>query len=365
MHARVFIAAFLTSTVALADQVQTDDIDLDGYKLKDTSAYDMAITPYSGDIVMSDGFSGFGLLRFGGTSSSYPALKRVNNVLSVRLADDSAATSLYALSFSANGSYTAGILGNGFKVSSGPELIGTADGVWTMYNDAQTGFTRLNLGGVTGSFPALEIDGAKLLLTHGNSAGYATLGVGDVCAYEDDGDGLYWDKDYFNAGRMTGNSGAYETMVWGSPIWELDSTSDSAFFCSNLDGWTGDEDIVLDIRVVLNIGATNYEDINLTGNLRAYGDHDEIGTDDSQSTKSIRHDIGTKSSQYTVHKVVLVFDHDATGEVLSVGDKACFELTPKTLAQSGYVDEFGVISATVKYRTECLGEKVGTFPTAG
>lgn len=59
----------------------------------------------SGNITLSDHASGtnFGLLRFGGTSSSYPAIKRSSTTLSLRLADDSADAALTCGAITASG----------------------------------------------------------------------------------------------------------------------------------------------------------------------------------------------------------------------------------------------------------------------
>jgi len=52
--------------------------------------------PSDGDICLSNGSQDdFGFLQFGGTTASYPALKRDGTDLHVRLADDSAFTKLF------------------------------------------------------------------------------------------------------------------------------------------------------------------------------------------------------------------------------------------------------------------------------
>lgn len=61
----------------------------------------------------------FGLLKFGASSSSYPALKRTGAALSVRLADDSALTDLYANNINASGNvFATAVYVNGSPVGA-------------------------------------------------------------------------------------------------------------------------------------------------------------------------------------------------------------------------------------------------------
>jgi hypothetical protein len=83
----------------------------------------------------------FGRLQFGGTSSSFPALKRNSSAIQVRLADDSGFTAFQASSF---------------YLTNGSFMSDSADGVVRLSNNAGTGFTRLNFGGNTSSFPSIK-----------------------------------------------------------------------------------------------------------------------------------------------------------------------------------------------------------------
>lgn len=57
-------------------------------------------------------------------------------------------------------------------------LKASADGVWELYNDAETGFTRLNFGGTTTSFPGLARSATALSLVRADGTGGAMLGHG-------------------------------------------------------------------------------------------------------------------------------------------------------------------------------------------
>ena len=174
----------------------------------------------------------FDRLQFGGTSASFPALKRSGADLKIRLADDSAAAILFVKTlrtdynqyitgrnstdtadinmFRTNSSNridvgagldcstitaSGAITGTQFNGSvsaaaSGFLSIGTrgyfdatADGVWRLQNAAGTSFGRLGFGGLTSSFPALKRSGANLQVRLGDDTGFTEIGalaVGDA-----------------------------------------------------------------------------------------------------------------------------------------------------------------------------------------
>lgn len=55
----------------------------------------------------------------------------------------------------------------------------SADGIIELFNTAQTGFTRLNFGGVTSSFPAITRSGAAFILTLADGTGSAAITTGN------------------------------------------------------------------------------------------------------------------------------------------------------------------------------------------
>jgi hypothetical protein len=99
------------------------------------------------------------LMRFGGTTSSFPAIKRSTTALEVRLADDSAYTTFSCASFNAYSGITLrGSTENTRRLAwNGVGQIRVqSDGVFTIMNDAGTDFNRLQFGGTDATYPALK-----------------------------------------------------------------------------------------------------------------------------------------------------------------------------------------------------------------
>lgn len=156
--------------------------------------------------------SGFDLLQFGGTTSSFPALKRTSASLTCRLADDSAdaafnfagGTSTGHLLFSADNTYDIGAngatrprivyaatnvsVGNVLAASSGAGTAcfggGGADGVAKLTNNAGNDFDRLQFGGSTSSFPALKRSSTSLHVRLADDSGFSSLSCENLTASE-------------------------------------------------------------------------------------------------------------------------------------------------------------------------------------
>lgn len=118
----------------------------------------IAASSTTGFILNAAGGGGSPLLLFGGTTASFPALKRSGSSVEARLADDSAYTVLRASTFVAN---------NGTRFSD------SGDGIAVIYNSATTDFTRLNFGGTTSAFPALAKNSTALESKLADNSGYA------------------------------------------------------------------------------------------------------------------------------------------------------------------------------------------------
>lgn len=102
----------------------------------------------------------FSRLQFGGTTASFPALKRNATQLEVRLADDSAFAGVQASIIGINGqSY----------------LDSAASGVVSIRNSAGTDFGRLQFGGTTASFPALKRSGTELHARLADDSGFTNI----------------------------------------------------------------------------------------------------------------------------------------------------------------------------------------------
>lgn len=124
----------------------------------------------------------FSRLQFGGTSSSFPSIKRNGAGLDFRLADDSGYATITAGSgiFGTAGGVT---LNNYVNIGTGNLLnwiarsivASPADGVLTISNQAQSDFSRLQLGGTTNSFPALKRSSATLQVRLADDSGPAAF----------------------------------------------------------------------------------------------------------------------------------------------------------------------------------------------
>jgi hypothetical protein len=127
----------------------------------------------------------FSRLQFGGTSSSFPAIKRNGAGIDIRLADDSGYAAVNASAFTATGSVIAGP-GSALAITSKFTIYSNADGTAALTNAATTDFNRLQFGGTTSSFPALKRSSAALEVRLADDSAYAahralTYGVNNAC----------------------------------------------------------------------------------------------------------------------------------------------------------------------------------------
>lgn len=105
----------------------------------------------------------FSMLQFGGTTSSFPALKRDTNYLRVRLADDSDAASL---------------LVNALFLRNGQYLSATGTDHIILNKVSGGGFGRLIFGGNSTAYPAIKREGAGLQIRLGDDSGFTSLETG-------------------------------------------------------------------------------------------------------------------------------------------------------------------------------------------
>jgi len=155
------------------DSAYTDFTALDFQALGTGSIYwngrTMMQSPADGNLLLKkNGSSDFGLLQFGGTTSSYPALKRNAATLEVKLADDSAGAILGAYGFNLNAPGALAWYGRS-KISS------SADGYLTLLNAAETDFGLLQFGGTTSSYPALKRNTTRIDFRLGDDSDYTSI----------------------------------------------------------------------------------------------------------------------------------------------------------------------------------------------
>lgn len=109
-----------------------------------------------------------GFLKFGGSTSSFPALIRSGATLQLKLANDSGFAQLTAGIVQVQQNVTF-FFGSGSVVKAGA----SGDGILTLVNNASSGFDRLQLGGDTSSFPALKRSSTALQARLADDSGYA------------------------------------------------------------------------------------------------------------------------------------------------------------------------------------------------
>lgn len=179
----------------------------------------------------------FSRLQFGGTSSSFPALKRSGTDLQVRLADDSAYTSITALHLNATGN----AIGNGGLVTgaaSGFVLDSSGDGIGRLVNNARTDFGRLQFGGTTSSFPALKRSSATLQARLADDSAFASFNAATFTAssnFISSATSPYFANDSAVAGTVS-----YGSTAANSPVAILVNNSTKGTFSSTGLAVTGD-----------------------------------------------------------------------------------------------------------------------------
>jgi len=131
--------------------------------------------PINGNLLFTDWAVGdFGLLQFGGTTNSFPALKRNSTILEVRLANDSGYTGFradFVLGDSNIRTLAAGYIG----WTNRSRMLSLSDGNITLYNNLKTDFGVLQFGGTNTSFPALKRSSATLEVRLADDSDYADL----------------------------------------------------------------------------------------------------------------------------------------------------------------------------------------------
>lgn len=140
-------------------------------------------SPVDGNITLTNNaINSFGLLQLGGTTTSFPAIKRNGTGIDFRLGDDSTYTAITASNVSATSDLIAGSGGSGGSVKWGSRSLiqSPTDGNITVFNNTGTSFGLLQLGGTTSSFPALKRSGAEMLIRLADDSGYATLRAGVI-----------------------------------------------------------------------------------------------------------------------------------------------------------------------------------------
>ena len=140
--------------------------------------------PTDGNVLLQDNAAAtFGRLQLGGTTSSFPSIKRAGAGINIRLADDSAYADLVTQNHTAEGALTANFAGGGGLIISNPTSDAGATG--QSYASFQTGgsnrwYIGMSANGSTGNFDLYNnIAGAITLVVNKttNNLGVANGGT--------------------------------------------------------------------------------------------------------------------------------------------------------------------------------------------
>lgn len=123
-----------------------------------------------------NGHLGLALLRFLGSGSARPAIKAVGNALVIRLADDSAETTLRASVLYGSQSVNSfnGFIFDGTGATRG-SIQAYVDGIFTLLNNAGNNFKSLQFGGTTAAFSQISLISTGLAIRKADNSGDADL----------------------------------------------------------------------------------------------------------------------------------------------------------------------------------------------
>lgn len=152
----------------------------------------------------------FSRIVFGGTTSSFSAIKRAGAGLEIKLADDSAYALLAASSMKSQRDHYAGSDGSSSNLGFWTlgYITSRSDGVWSLLNNAGTGFGRLQFGGTTSSFPSIKRNGAIIDLRLADDSAYADLNAAVIQGlsgiYAGSATGIAWSSRSFMSSPSDG-----------------------------------------------------------------------------------------------------------------------------------------------------------------
>lgn len=143
------------------------------------SAY--IVAPAAGVLKLENWYGGdFNRLQFGGTTSSFPAIKRSGTTLAFRLSDDSADAPITAGEIVSSGQITNSIdytgavkcWGSNIGWESKSQMQSPSNGVIVLYNLTGSDFSLLLYGGVTAGFPAHKRSGTTIQARLADDSGF-------------------------------------------------------------------------------------------------------------------------------------------------------------------------------------------------
>lgn len=126
----------------------------------------------------------FARIQLGGTTSSFPAIKRNSAAINFRLADDSADAAITSAGITSSGTVSGSAVTATNALTGATLVLGTtvnfaasSDGVLKITDAAGTSFGRIQFGGTTSSFPALKRSSAILQTRLADDSAFTVLEV--------------------------------------------------------------------------------------------------------------------------------------------------------------------------------------------
>lgn len=116
--------------------------------------------------IYNNALTDFTRLQFGGTTNSFPSLKRNSTTVDFRFADDSGYSPIHAGIIYTEGNF--GHFSRGY-------FNWSADGIVALTDNAGTSFNRLQFGGITSAFPALKRSSTVLQVRLADDSGNAGI----------------------------------------------------------------------------------------------------------------------------------------------------------------------------------------------
>jgi hypothetical protein len=189
--------------------------------------------------------TGFSRLMFGGTTNSFPAIKRSGTELHSRLADDSAFANFRGEDFFSTGANGYLAAAGGFFYWNGRSAIKSpSDGTITLSNAAVTDFVTLQFGGTTNAFPALRRTTTTLECILADASNYADFLAKKVGSQTSTalvaGGALYFYGSTASMGICMGSGLPTLSAAKGSLYLRSDgtTTNDRAYINTNGSTWT-------------------------------------------------------------------------------------------------------------------------------
>jgi hypothetical protein len=158
---------------------------LDAYgdiNIHGASAVRMSNTADGRVLLTDEAGTDFDLIQLGGTSATFPAIKRDGANISLRYADDSAYASLNIRTLTATTNVTAGSTGN-IRWSNRSRMLSSADGDILFQDQAASDFGSLQFGGTTNAYPALKRVGRDIHFRQADDNDYASVALETLDAY--------------------------------------------------------------------------------------------------------------------------------------------------------------------------------------